>query len=131
VYVIVFPSIADLFIDLFKQIYTLEPKCFVDAEDSSTRGRRWADEAYVHLAQIEEPSFPLLQGLFAMFCYEGVLGSGTKSVEHYLRAMETYEALNKSNLSRRRLGVDEERIRREYQASSWCMWGFYCTEWYF
>ena len=115
--------------DSIGQLYTMDPRSFKDSEDTSSRGRRWADEAEIHLAKIHKPSLPLLQGLFAMFCYEGVVGNGTKSVEYYLRAMDTYKILNEADILPQE-GVDEARLLHERQATSWCMWGFYCCEWY-
>jgi hypothetical protein len=105
---------------------------FKNTEDSTTRGRYWADEAEALLAKTEvsTSSIPLLQGLLAMFCYEGNLGLGTKSLTYYFRAMDVYKALNYVETAQLRAGVDEDRARQEQLATSWCIWGCYCCEWY-
>ncbi|SCV48593.1 uncharacterized protein FFB14_10462 [Fusarium fujikuroi] len=109
----------------------MNTKAFQDTRDPVTRGRYWADEADALLSTIEQDtvSFPLLQGLLAMFCYEGNLGLGTKALPYYFRAMDVYKGLNNVDITKQQLGVDEERTKRERVASSWCIWGFYCCEW--
>ena len=110
----------------------MDPTTFKDPRDPTTRGRRWADEAHALLAKIEpsKASFPLLQGLICMFVYEGDLGAGTAAIPCFMRAMDVYKTLNEQEFSLHRAGVDEARVQRERQATSWCMWGFYCCEWY-
>ncbi|KAH7014447.1 nitrate assimilation regulatory protein nirA [Microdochium trichocladiopsis] len=111
-------------------LYTREPLTFKYLGDKQSRGRRWADEAEELLREISRPSIPLLQGLLAMFVYEGNLGSGEKSLPYFMRAMDVYRALNVVNpLPQRRHDVAQARLERERQAISWCMWGFYCCEW--
>ncbi|KAF3036548.1 hypothetical protein E8E12_004068 [Didymella heteroderae] len=110
---------------------TTEQITFSDPEDSKSRGRRFADEAERHFEnEKDRPSIPLLQGQFAMFVYEGNLGSGAKSVDYFMRAMKTYEALNNAEfLKIQGQGKGEARLRREREGLSWAMWGMYCTEW--
>ncbi|CEI60173.1 unnamed protein product [Fusarium venenatum] len=110
-------------------LYTLDPAFFKEPQDSSTRGRRWADEAETLLQKIETPSIPLLQGLYSLFVYEGVIGEGTKSVNYFLRAMDVYKELNDTWTMHRHGGADDARLDRERHAISWCLWGFYCCEW--
>ncbi|KAG4292508.1 hypothetical protein FPRO06_11996 [Fusarium proliferatum] len=112
-------------------LYTMNSKTFQDTGDPITRGRYWADEAEALLSTIEQDtvSFPLLQGLLAMFCYEGNLGLGTKALPYYFRAMDVYKGLNNVDITKQQLGVDEERTKQGRVASSWCIWGFYCCEW--
>lgn len=111
------------------QLYTMDPTTFADPGNSATRGRRWADEAVALLAEIDQPSIPLIQGLLALFVYEGNLGQGAKALPYLMRAEEVYGALNKEETLRSRAGVEEARAQRERQAVCWCMWGFYCCEW--
>ncbi|EWZ78317.1 hypothetical protein FOWG_17403 [Fusarium oxysporum f. sp. lycopersici MN25] len=110
-------------------LYTLDPVFFKEPQDSSTRGRRWADEAETLLEKIDKPSIPLLQGLYSLFVYEGVIGNGTKSVNYFLRSMNVYKDLNDAWTVQPRQGADDARLERERQAISWCLWGFYCCEW--
>jgi len=79
---------------------------------------------------MDRPSLPLLQGLYALFVYEGLLGTGTKSVHYFLRSMDVYKALNSMDALQQSERVDKARRQREKPATSWCMWGFYCCEWY-
>ena len=102
---------------------------FTDPGDSKTRGRLWAEEAEVLLEKITRPSLPLLQGLWALFCYEGVIGSGTKSVQYFMRGLDVYRSLIDIDQPQGDSSKDEARLRREIQATSWCLWGFYCCEW--
>ncbi|KAF5023005.1 hypothetical protein F66182_4963 [Fusarium sp. NRRL 66182] len=102
---------------------------FKEPQDSSTRGRRWADEAETLLDMISKPSIPLLQGLYALFVYEGVIGKGTKSVNYFLRSMDVYRELNEAWIMQPPQSTDDARLERERQAISWCLWGFYCCEW--
>ena len=108
----------------------MDPVTFKYSEDSNSRGRRWADEAEVLLEKISRPSISLLQGLYALFVYEGNIGTGTSSVDYFLRSMDVYKSLNETYSLQRREGENEARLQRERQAISWCMWGFYCCEWY-
>ncbi|XEV04549.1 hypothetical protein FSHL1_009836 [Fusarium sambucinum] len=110
-------------------LYTPDPAFFKEPQDSSTRGRRWAEEAETLLEKIETPSIPLLQGLYSLFVYEGVIGEGTKSVKYFLRSMDVYKELNDTWTTQRHGGADDARLERERQAISWCLWGFYCCEW--
>ena len=107
----------------------MDPATFKDPEDSKSRGRLWADEAEALLGKTERPSLPLLQGLYALFVYEGNLGSGSRSVDYFLRSIDVYKALNVANMLQSTTGVNEARLQHEWQATSWCMWGFYCCEW--
>ena len=111
------------------QLYTMDPANFKDSEDPRSRGRHWADEAEALLENINSPSLPLLQGLYSLFVYEGNLGLGTKSVHYFLRSMDVYKSLNDVKALQHREGMDEARLQRERQATSWCMWGVYCCEW--
>ncbi|KAH7127423.1 fungal-specific transcription factor [Dactylonectria macrodidyma] len=111
-------------------LYTMDPITFKDSGDSSSRGRLWADEAESLLKESDKPSITLLQGLYCLFVYEGNIGIGTKALKHFLRSMDVYKALNNSLDELQYPGAaDEERIQREKQAISWCMWGVYCCEW--
>ncbi|KAK2590141.1 hypothetical protein QQS21_012182 [Conoideocrella luteorostrata] len=112
-------------------IYTMNIATFQDLRYPVTRGRRWVDEADTLLAQIdvEQHSFPLLQGLLALFCYEGNLGLGSKALPYYVRAMDVYKALNYRGTPHHRADMDDSRAQRERLAASWCIWGFYCCEW--
>ncbi|KAG7404013.1 Nitrogen assimilation transcription factor nit-4 [Fusarium oxysporum f. sp. rapae] len=111
-------------------LYTLDPVTFKDPQDSKSRGRRWADEAEAHLESIDRPSIPLLQGLYALFAYEGNIGNGTKPVAYFMRCIDVYKALNDPvTLETHHKCVDETRLERMKQATSWCLWGFYCVEW--
>lgn len=73
----------------------------------------------------------LLQGLYALFLYEGYIGSGSKAYQYFMRPIEVYNALNQTYTHplQRRKGVDKARLLRDGQATSWCLWGFYCAEW--
>lgn len=71
----------------------------------------------------------MLQGIYALFIYEGNIGEGTKSVQYFMRATEVYKALNENDVPQRPVTVDESRLQRERQARGWCLWGFYCLEW--
>jgi len=76
------------------------------------------------------PSVPLMQGEFAMFAYEGNLGSGATSVDYFMRAMKTYAALNNADFFNNQDWTKSAlRLQHERYAMSWVMWGFYCTEW--
>ncbi|OBS23068.1 hypothetical protein FPOA_03631 [Fusarium poae] len=110
-------------------LYSLDPAFYKEPQDSSTRGRRWADEAEILLEKIDKPSLPLLQGLYSLFVYEGVIGEGTKAVKYFLRSMDVYKVLNDTWTTQQRGGADDARLERERQAISWCLWGFYCCEW--
>ncbi|KXJ90100.1 nitrate assimilation regulatory protein nirA [Microdochium bolleyi] len=110
-------------------LYTREPMTFKYLGDEHSRGARWADEAEEALRENSHPSITLMQGLLAMFVYEGNLGSGEKALPYFMRAMDVYRALNIANAQPQRPGVAPERLEREKQAISWCMWGFYCCEW--
>lgn len=66
-----------------------------------------------------------MQGLLAMFVYEGNLGSGAKALPNILRSFDVYRALNETD-SPRRDETDEAQLENERQAVSWCMWGFCC-----
>ena len=103
---------------------------FKYSEDSNSRGRRWADEAEILLGKISRPSISLLQGLYALFVYEGNIGTGTRSVNYFLRSIDVYKALNEMCSLQQREGKNEARLQQERLAISWCMWGFYCCEWY-
>jgi hypothetical protein len=81
------------------------------------------------LEKIDKPSLPLLQGLYSLFVYEGVIGEGTKAVKYFLRSMDVYKVLNDTWTTQQRGGADDARLERERQAISWCLWGFYCCEW--
>ncbi|KAK7908706.1 hypothetical protein PG985_016009 [Apiospora marii] len=98
-------------------LYTMDPTTFKDPGNSMTRGQRWADEASALLAEIDKPSIPLIQGLLALFVYEGNLGQGAKALPYLMRAEEVYGALNKEKTLRSRAGVDEARAQRERQAA--------------
>lgn len=117
--------------ELTMQLSTTERSTYSDSEDSKSRGRRFADEAERHFEdEKDQPSIPLLQGQFAMFVYEGNLGSGAKSVDYFMRAMKTYAALNNADfLDIHGQGKSERRLQREREGLSWVMWGLYCTEW--
>jgi hypothetical protein len=110
------------------QLLALEPATYSVPQDSSTRGRRFAEEADVLLqSEGSQPSVALFQGLFAMFCYEGCLGEGKKSVNYLLQAIDVYTALN-STMELPPVS-DEKESQQERHALSWCMWGFYSIEW--
>lgn len=111
------------------QIHTLNPITFKDQDDNKSRGRQWADEAERLLEDLTKPSMAMLQGIYALFIYEGNLGVGTKSVQYFMRAMEVYKALNEDVALQRPATVDPSRLERERQATAWCLWGFYCVEW--
>lgn len=99
-------------------------------EDATTRGRQFADAAVVALQkESEKPSIPLYQGLFAMFCYEGNLGGGQKAVSYFLQALEAYKALNNHTILQHNALIDPARMKHERHAISWCLWGYYVTEW--
>ncbi|CAI6336051.1 unnamed protein product [Periconia digitata] len=109
-------------------LYALEPVTYAVPQDPSTRGRRFADEADAMLqSEYIEPSFALFQGLFAMFCYEGCVGEGKKSVNYLYQAIDIYKALN--SVVRLPPVSDETVSQRERHAISWSMWGFYIVEW--
>ncbi|KAF4991467.1 hypothetical protein FDECE_14037 [Fusarium decemcellulare] len=110
-------------------LFAPDPIIFTDPQDSTTRGRRWAEEAEALLEDIDKPSLPLLQGLYSLFVYEGAIGSGTKSVHYFLRSMDVYKELNDAIAVQPREDADKARLERERLATSWCMWGFYCCEW--
>ncbi|KAF2850428.1 hypothetical protein T440DRAFT_396867, partial [Plenodomus tracheiphilus IPT5] len=112
-------------------LFTTNTTAFTMSEDPKTRGRQFAEEAERHYAREKLlPSIPLLQGQFAMFCYEGCLDSGTKSIGYYSGMIQTYKLLNNHEiLAARDADKSKERIRREREALSWVMWGTYCTEW--
>jgi hypothetical protein len=101
-------------------------------QDTKSRGRRFAEEAEALLEQeMKQPSITLLQGLYALFAYEGNLGSGRKSVDYFSRAIAMFDALNATNLQQRHLaGADDVRMRKEHEATSWVLWGLYVAEWY-
>ncbi|OAA72601.1 Transcription factor [Cordyceps fumosorosea ARSEF 2679] len=111
-------------------LYSMDPATYKTPGDSPSRGRLWADEAELLLQQCSQPSIPLMQGLYALFVYEGNLRSGQKSIEYFFRCMEMHGALDES--LRRKLTNNTRltpRQRREREAISWCMWGLYCYEW--
>lgn len=112
-------------------MYPTDYRSSTESEDLSALGRRFAEEAEGHLAREKEaPSVTLLQGQFAMFAYEGNVGTGTKAIDYFLDALKTYEALNSTSLvEARRGGKGEARFLREKDGWSWIMWGFYCAEW--
>ena len=65
-----------------------------------------------------------------MFCYEGCLGEGRKSVAYLMQALSTYEAINDpATLQQQEAATDPTRTQQERHAISWCFWGFYITEW--
>jgi hypothetical protein len=101
-------------------------------DEVETRGRRFADEAYEHYEKEKgHASLTRLQGEFAMFLYEGILGSGKQSVYFFLNTMKTFAALNNvDSMTPHSLNKSPMRIAREKEAFSWCMWGLYCVEWY-
>lgn len=70
-----------------------------------------------------------MQGLFALFVYEGNLGSGAKAIEHFFHAIKVYADLNDGDCFSRPRTASGPRLQREREAVSWCMWGFYCCEW--
>ncbi len=109
----------------------MESETYLETKDPSTRGRQFAEEAEITLQQeVDTPSIPLYQGLWAMFCYEGNLGGGQKAVDYLLMALETYKAVNHTSvLQAQGTSIDEPRFQRERHAISWCMWGLYATEW--
>ncbi|KAJ8113959.1 hypothetical protein OPT61_g4046 [Boeremia exigua] len=100
-------------------------------EDRAIRGRKFAEEAERHFEKEKsQPSIPLLQGQFAMFAYKGNVDGGTNSIDYFMGAIETYEALNKIDfLESLSSGNSESRMQEEHVGLSWVMWGFYCTEW--
>jgi hypothetical protein len=116
---------------LICQLYTLEPETYSVPQDPTTRGRRFADEAESILQRENgQPSVPMFQGLFAMFCYEGNLGEGTKSIKYFSQAMDIYKELNHTEILQAPTGAtDKARLQSERHALSWSMWGLYVTEW--
>ncbi|KAH7131630.1 putative C6 transcription factor [Dactylonectria estremocensis] len=66
-------------------LYTLDPATFKYPENSTSRGRLWAEKAEALLAEIDKPSMTLLQGLYSLFVYKGNIGTGTKAVEYFQR----------------------------------------------
>ena len=65
-----------------------------------------------------------------MFVYEGNVGAGSKSIDYFMRAMKTHEALNNTEfLDPQSQGKSEARLQREKEGLSWVMWGLYCAEW--
>lgn len=95
----------------------------------------FAEEAEKLLEEEEHrPSIPLLQGQFAMFVYEGNVDGGSKSIDYFMRMVETYEALNDVDVLTPQIhGKEEksnERLQREMEGLSWIMWGVYCVEWF-
>src|ERR1700753_1989987 len=99
---------------LTNQLYALEPATFAVPGDPKTRGRRFADEAERILEQESNlPSITLIQGIYALFVYEGNLGKGSKSVDYFLRSINMFNALNNGNLLQPRGDiVDEVRLQR-------------------
>ncbi|TQV98917.1 hypothetical protein V2A60_007385 [Cordyceps javanica] len=110
-------------------LYSMDPATYKSPEDPKTRGRLWADEAEHHLEKRPRPSIPLMQGLYALFVYEGNLGNGTKSVQYFMRCMDVYRSVNERRTDPSAKEVHESRRRREKEAESWCLWGLYCYEW--
>lgn len=109
----------------------MDPATFSVPQNSLTRGQPFAEEAEKHFEKEKlQPSIPLLQGQYAMFCFEGCLGSGSKSMYYLLRSMETYKELNKPEFLRRIVeGKSESRRKQEEGALSWILWGMYVMEW--
>ncbi|KAJ4988201.1 C6 transcription factor [Stagonosporopsis vannaccii] len=108
-------------------LFTMEQVTFSDPDDSRTRGRRFAEEAERHFEKEKDhASIPLLQGQYAMFVYEGNLGSGVRSIEFFMQAMKTHAALNQvSFLDTRGQGKTEARLQKEREGLSWVMWGIF------
>jgi hypothetical protein len=104
---------------------------FAVANDSNSRGRQFADEAEVLLGrESNHQSIAFLQGLYALFAYEGNLGNGSKSVTYFLQAIDVFNALNGTDLmEQERDTINEERSQKETEAMSWVLWGLYATEW--
>lgn len=113
-------------------LYSMDPSTFAVHDDPKTRGRRFAEEAERHLEKEKStPSITLLQGLHAMFCYEGNLGSsGLTSIGYYNEAIETFKALNNPEfIPSQNEGKSDSRLQKELEGMSWVMWGYYITEW--
>lgn len=108
----------------------MDPATLKDVNVSTSRGRIWADEAIALLEQNPAPSLPLLQGLYCLFVYEGNIGSGERSVHYWRRAMQVYQSLNEHPYKVSDKRKNAKRLEQERHAISWCMWGFYCCEWY-
>lgn len=110
-------------------LYSMDPRTYKDPEDPTTRGRLWAEEAELLLQSCSEPSVTVMQGLYALFVYEANLGNGSKSLEFFIRCMAMYNIFNESTNYETAGVVYDSRLRREKEATSWCMWGLYCYEW--
>ena len=113
------------------QLLTTEHKTISDLEDLTTSGQKFAEEAERHLQKEQLwPSIPLLQGQLAMFAYEGNVGAGAKSIDRFMDAMKTYEALNTRDfLDLQGQGKSEAQLQAEKEGLSWIMWGLYCARW--
>jgi hypothetical protein len=112
-------------------LFLTERATFYEPNDPMSRGHLFANEAGIHWEKEKtRPSIPLMQGKFAMFWYEGNLGSGATSVDYSMRAMKTYAALNHVDfLNDQDQTISALRLYRERHAMSWAMWGLHCTEW--
>ncbi|KAH8702800.1 hypothetical protein GQ44DRAFT_732683 [Phaeosphaeriaceae sp. PMI808] len=111
--------------------YCLESVTFSVPQDSKTRGRRFAEEAYKQYdKEKSRPSIALMQGQYAMFCYEGILGSGQKAVDFLWSAVKTFKELNNTDyLALQGQGWSEMQRLKKKEGLSWVMWGFYVAEW--
>ncbi|KAM3537245.1 hypothetical protein ARSEF1564_009833 [Beauveria bassiana] len=111
-------------------LYSMDPATYKDPADPKTRGRLWAEEAELHLQNCPRPSIALMQGLYALLIYEASLGTGARTLQDLARCMDVYRILNDRNMDELTdQTVPEPRRRLEREATSWCMWGMYCTEW--